>query len=452
MLPRLPIAHHLRRTLAFLVCGALLFPALLPAQEIRRALSVTSSPNDQARFLAGLPLPPESPLQPAQASASYLQHFQTFGRTWSRFQREHFEPKRNWALTEWTTLAPPARVLYYLFSGPDFINAAALFPTVDTIIMVGLEPIGELPAPETLDDARIAAGLENLRKSTDTTLNFSFFITKDMRVDLEQTDFRGVLPILYTFIALAGYNIESVRLVGLDQNGKLADGSGRVPGVEIQFRDPSSVRIRTLYYFRGDLSNGGLNGNAAGLLQWMRTLPKGAAYLKAASYLLHESYFSVCRDFLLTHSTSILQDDSGIPLRFFTNEDWELYFFGTYTQPIELFATKTQPELRRAYETNPVRPLPFGTGYNWRPGESNLMLAVRRGLRPTPPIDPLTPTPPTNLPAAPLSPAAPAAMPLGIPANQPNPSPVTQPQTIRIAPALPVESPTPQPGTWITPP
>jgi hypothetical protein len=431
--------YHTLAGFLFLLAG-LVFGAVHPlsAQEVRRALPVTSSPQDQARFLAGLPLAPESPLQPAQSTIFYLEHFQTFGKTWARFQREHFEPKRQWALTEWSALAPPARVLYYLFSGPDFINAAALFPRADVFVMVGLEPIGEVPAPENLDDTRIAAGLENLRRSTETTLNFSFFITKDMRQDLEQTDFRGVLPILYTFVALAGYQIESVRLVGLDQAGKLVEGSARVPGVEIQFRDPASVRIRTLYYFRGDLSNGGLNGNAAGLLAWMRSLPRGAAYLKAASYLLHESYFSVCRDFLLTHTTSILQDDSGIPLRFFRDEDWELFFFGTYTQPIELFATKAQPELRRAYETNPVRPLPFGTGYNWRPGESNLMLAVRRGMRPAPPVPQFTsPAAPGGFMPGSNQPAAmPLGMPAGIPVDSANPTP-----GVRVAPALPVATP-----------
>jgi hypothetical protein len=440
---------------SLLALSALFFTGV-QGQEVRRALPAGSSLDERARFLAGLPVAPESELAPLQARGFYLDHLRSYNTTWQRFAGEHFLPKRQWAMEEMAPRAPVSRVLYYLFSGPDFINATALFPWVDTFILVALEAPGQVPAPELLSDEQLEAALANLRKSTETTLNFSYFITKDMRVDLEQSEFRGTLPILYAFAALAGYRVLTTEPVHIDQNGKMIDGTGHnLPGWRIGLRDPATGRNKTLFYLRGDLSNSGLGGGSSGLLKWLQSQPKGAAYLKAASYLLHESFFSTCRNFLLSHCTSILQDDSGIPLRFFSPEDWQLTFFGVYDRPIELFASKLQPELRHAYETaSPVHPLPFGTGYNWRSGESNLLLAVRRDAATAPREQPGG-GPPSAFPPAPGNQPSP-------PAQAPVPGrPLVPPMAPRALPVEPSPNPFPtpaepapesNPNLWIQPP
>ena len=260
------------------------------------------------------------------------------------------------------------QALYYFFSGPDFINAYAFFPDVPVYILVGLEPVGSIVPPEQLDIPRIKAGLANLRKATLVTLQFSFFITKDMKLDLEQTDFKGVLPILQSFIALGGGEI-----LGVDA---FSPGGG-LPGVRIRFRKSAAAPEQTVYYISDDLSNDGLKSHPA-LLEWAAKFQPAVAYLKAASYLLHEPYFSRVRDFLLTKSSTIVQDDSGIPLRAFLDSGpWQFAFFGKYDGTIDLFKKYAQPDLAQTYQQPGVAPLPFGTGYKWRPGESNLMIATR---------------------------------------------------------------------------
>ena len=67
--------------------------------------------------------------------------------------------------------------------------------------------------------------------------------------------------------------------------------------------------------------------------------------LKAASYLMHAKNFSQVRDFLLTHSKVILQDDSGIPCRFFDKHKWDIRYCGQYVGPIERFKKYPQPDL-----------------------------------------------------------------------------------------------------------
>ncbi len=74
-----------------------------------------------------------------------------------------------------------------------------------------------------------------------------------------------------------------------------------------------------------------------------------------------------------------MQDDSGIPLRHFDAETWYGFYYGVYTGPIDLFPNCFQNDLAAVYAGGAL-PLPFGTGYKWRRGESNLMRFVRKDL------------------------------------------------------------------------
>lgn len=192
-----------------------------------------------------------------------------------------------------------------------------------------------------------------------------------MKLDLEQTDFKGVLPIIESFIALGGGSITSVR--------SFSPGGG-LPGIEVRFQKSAGAPEQIVYYIRADLANDGGNG---ALFKWMTQFQPAVAYLKAASYLLHEPYFSRARDFLLTHSSAILQDDSGIPLRYYLQSGpWQISFFGHYNGTLDLFKKYYQPDLAAAYQQTGALPLDFGTGYKWRQGESNLMLATRQAAAP----------------------------------------------------------------------
>ncbi|MBV8224421.1 MAG: hypothetical protein JO232_04440 [Verrucomicrobia bacterium] len=86
----------------------------------------------------------------------------------------------------------------------------------------------------------------------------------------------------------------------------------------------------------------------------------------------------MARDYLLRVSATILEDDSGNPIRYFTPERWTLRFFGSYSGPIELFKKFYQPDLGQYYASSSPKPLPFGFGYQWNPHDATLILAVRK--------------------------------------------------------------------------
>ncbi len=378
------------------------------AQEIRRAVPVTppsssdteanpssaipprssqdpSSPDEQAKFLAGIDLPNGSRLGALQSTPAYRDHMRQFSKTWSNFNTTHFNKMRAWSQSELAPKLPSASVLLYMFGGPDFINAFALFPNMPIMVLCGLEPIGNVVAPEQLDDTRLASVLTALRTTTDSTLKWSFFIRKDMKVDFQRSDFQGVLPVLYTFLALSGNSIEQTTFLR----------AGGFPAVCITYRQGPSSPKQTLYYISGNLAN----GSTGSLFSWASSLGSSIGYLKAASYLMHQDGFSSVRNFLLSRCSAILQDDSGIPYRYFSPNQWQISLYGKYTTPIELFKMRYQDDLRAAYETSgTVDFLPFGTGYRWRPGESNLMLAIRKtaGAIAVPPADTFSHVPNTN--------------------------------------------------------
>lgn len=152
--------------------------------------------------------------------------------------------------------------------------------------------------------------------------------------------------------------------------------------MKIAFLSPQG-RAQTLYYFSSDLSDSGIEGNP-GFVRFCDRQGHGLTLLKAASYLMHGPNFEHVRDFLLTTSDVILQDDSGIPNRFFTRDRWTMRYSGRYVGPIEIFRQYFQPDLAQAFAISAPAPLPFGFGYQWQPTRSSLIVARPKTARALP--------------------------------------------------------------------
>ncbi len=115
----------------------------------------------------------------------------------------------------------------------------------------------------------------------------------------------------------------------------------------------------------------------SGFLTFCASLGPADSLLKSASYLLHEGNFAKARAFLLDHSNTVLQDDSGIPVSYFDRGRWRLQPFGRYLGPISIFGHRYQPQLAELFRRGHPSPIDFGLGYRWRTNESNLLLAEK---------------------------------------------------------------------------
>jgi hypothetical protein len=349
-----------------------------PTPEALRALGQSSPVNDAAHYLAGLPVSPGSSLAPLTQDPRWITHAKAMNQAFSQLEQRQLN---NIRIFQAENIAPVTQVSHtclYLFSGPDFLYADAMFPNCSTFVLQGLEPIDPIPDLQTLPPTALFGTLENIEKSLNTILSFSFFRTKDMREEFERSELKGVLPAIFVFMARTGKEIKGIQYLSLDKAGNVLQGfQGATRGAKITFDDIANGSEKVMYYFTADLSDDATKRNPA-LFRFCEGLGPANSLLKAASYLLHEGGFDTVRNFLLQNSSAILQDDSGIPVHYFVPDRWTLRFFGVYTAPIDLFKKFYQADLRQYYAASSPKPLTFGFGYRWSSRSSTLFLAVRK--------------------------------------------------------------------------
>jgi len=347
----------------------------------------TATANDTARFLAGLAPSPDSPLAPLTKDPVWQQHARYFDSIFGREDKATLSKVRAFSQER---LTDKHDTVLYMFSGPDFLYATSFFPSASTYVLSGLEPAGDIPPLTSLSHAAIDGTLHNLETALGSLLSYSFFITKNMKAQLHEGPVYGTLPVLYVFLARTGKTIHDVSFVSLDSQGNFqapdepVGESGKkaarhaapsaAPGVKIVFSDGVGPR-QTLYYFNTNLADGSVE--RSGFLEFCAKLGAADTFIKSASYLLHAGGFNKVRAFLLDHSATILQDDSGIPLAYFDPKQWRLQPFGRYVGPLSIFGRTYQERMSELFSKGNAIPLNFGIGYRWRNNESNLLLAQK---------------------------------------------------------------------------
>ena len=331
------------------------------------------SPDQQARFLAGLPVTaPE--LASLTKDGSWQRYAKESTNAWAEIEKRQLGRIREWLPTALGQDSLSKDPLFYMFSGPDFLYANTFFPNASTYVFCGLEPVGAIPDVTKIPSGALSASLSGLRKSLNAVLSFSFFITKDMKNDLRATQLTGTLPILYYFMASLGNEIKTVDLVGIDNDGNFVNDKAVNSGVKITFSRKGGA-LQTLYYFSTDVSNPGIRSKP-GFIKFCDRLGQGNALLKAASYLMHMDEFSYVRDFLLVHAKTLVEDDSGIPFKHFAQDQWDVLCIGHYVGPIDLFKNRYQSDLAAAFKSSKPPALTFSFGYRWHPSESSLIVAT----------------------------------------------------------------------------
>jgi hypothetical protein len=341
----------------------------LPTVSGQQPIIQRSSATDAARYLGGMPVSTESPLTRLTSDPRWIAYSNAMTAAFSKLDQIQLSDIRIWRAEFLAPITKFSRSCLYFFSGPDFLYADTFYPDCNTYVLVSLEPVESIPELQSVPPGLLQNTLENIQASLNTVLNFGYFQTQDLREYSQRSQLKGVLPIIFVFLARSGKEILNVDYNALGKNG--------TSGVKVTFLDSATGARKTLYYFSADLSDDGLKRNSS-VLRFCSTLGPTNSLLKAASYLLHQNGFSIARNYLLRVSASVLEDDSGIPLRYFTPKQWNLRFFGTYNGPINLFKNFYQPDLGQYYATSSPKPLTFGLGYQYNRQDAALILAVRR--------------------------------------------------------------------------
>lgn len=339
-----------------------------------------SSLQNMSELLAGM-VPAADDPEDAVLDPVWQEHGRVMDEIWQGIEPRH-DAMSEWAQEVLAALPDANAPLVYPFGGPDLVTALSFFPKAKSYILVGLEAPGRLPLPEEFSGGALSDDLEGLRSTFASMEQSGYFVRTHIDKGVQGSEFDGVLPILLICLVRSGQLPLAVDYVGFDRQTleiqPLPSEETEASAVRILFRPRGDAleSTRSVYYFAQDLSNRGLLSDDP-FAELLRRQGALNVYMKAAEYLLHTSDFLQFRKILLSEAQTILQDDSGIPIRHFTSDRWRLQLFGKYTDVLAAYKPYFQEDLAAAFAKR-AEPLPFRLGYNAGGDGGGLILATRK--------------------------------------------------------------------------
>lgn len=296
--------------------------------------------NQHARILAGLE-PVEGVGKVATLSQAYVDSRSLMRADNARLMREFFASR--------VPQTQKAERVIYLFGGPDVLYPQVAFPNFKTLLLVGLEPAGDLPDPSAYPRAELGRKIGEVARAYTASLQRSYFITSSMAKDLVD---HGTTTIIATGLVVQGFEILSVQKVSLDVNGVVQAGEEHATrGVRLQFRRPDGSAAEVLY-FRFNLADENM-ARRPELGSYIRKQQFDTAFYKAASFVSHNANFKAINSQVLGQARLLVQADDGIPYSALAAAGrapgWAVELYGLYTPPSKVFEIPAQPALRALY-------------------------------------------------------------------------------------------------------
>lgn len=345
--------------------------------------------NDVARFMAGLPQTEGSSLAKLDTLPESIEYQKSNQQFFANLQEILLGKMEAFSASELKDIRKEGMTVFYPFSGPDFINVDPFFPEAATTVMFGLEPVGYVPSmSEDITSDELKKIYKIFRRSIDSIAHLNYFMTFEMNRDLRTVaQLDGNLAIITLFMAQRGFHILNVKKVTIDPNGTIVDSlPGKVDkddptdtyvsGGMIEYMKPGEYKARKLYYFSHDMSDENL-AKTPEVLKFFNSLDIDVAMFKAASYLC--SWLHKVREFTLENAKNVVQDDSGIYLKYFTDDKWDKKFYGKYQRTRRVFKPNFQPDLKAVYDKDTtIKPLDFKFGYGSMIKQDNIMVARKK--------------------------------------------------------------------------
>jgi hypothetical protein len=342
-----------------------------------------------AALIAGIRTP-QSVLAPFESRPVWTEFAKSFDHNWEKYDKIQLAPMRVWAARELAKSMSSGFTVFYPFSGPDFSSPYTLFPGAETYILMALEPVGGVPDFQAMSQKGFDSFFTDIGKSLHDLLNIDYFITSHMHTGMESKELNGVLPFLLFFMAREKTRILNIEYWFMEPDGTIGKApgfesgkpgeTGAIPGVRILFESAGSKgnKPQTLYYFRLNLYNHTFRRNSH-FINFLQSFGPLTTFMKSAAYVMFEPQASIVRRFVLDQSRYVLQEDSGIPFRYFDPSVWAFQFYGTYSEPKSIFEVDYQADLAKIYATGrDIKPLPFGIGYHFQVDTANLLFATRK--------------------------------------------------------------------------
>jgi APA family basic amino acid/polyamine antiporter len=300
--------------------------------------------------------------------------FNNLNTDWNRHYEKTLAPMSTWVKSE---VAPYLNKehysVFYPFSGPDIAFAGILYDNADNYILVGLE---KAVSKESFifSENNIDNFLAKTPEIFFYTSRLGFFRTKDMHRQFQD---KGLADVIIFYLKRINCKITNAKMgVWNATTGEIDEvTNGATPNVFIADFELPNHKQSHIYYFSKDLSDEQMKKDPK-FFEWVAKKDNNMySFNKAASYLMHSANFSTIRSFLVSNSKFHIQDDTGVPYKYFVEASKKVTLYGVYNRLINLFEYAFQPDLKKSYDNLEKRPLPFSLGYNSAHGESNLQIA-----------------------------------------------------------------------------
>jgi hypothetical protein len=352
-------------------------------QRAQKSVATPQAPlwNDTAHFLAGLKGRADGPFRKLEETDTWRSYAAEFDKNWHNVQNTQFQAVDTFQKRELAPIQTHSDFVFYPLSGPDVPYATHFFPEGRVFLFAGLEPVGHIRPPDSYNADTLDRQLNGWRSAIASIFERSFFVTSEMDHQFRGAVADGLLPTILLLLARGENTIDNVRYGHLTDAGEFVTDDDNNPktrhqGVEIKFRHGSDTSTRTLYYFSTHLDQEFETKPA--FSRFLHRLGTPDTLVKSASFLLHWRMCKALREYILAESNLVLQDDTGVPFRFFAHADWQVSLFGEYSRPDRPFRKEYQPDLAVAFQdTAKVRQLGFSLGYGYGRRPSSMMLAKR---------------------------------------------------------------------------
>lgn len=360
-----------------------------PPRAIKEPRPPDQELTDLSRFLAGR-METTVPGWPVQ-EPGYAYHRHNMQNLRSRMEAVHASQIRPWRDEH---LAAASETVLYFFSGVDWLNLSLFFPDARRYIMISLEEPGEIPDVRAMAPYERNHALLRLYGSIATLADYNYLMTQNMRRQLATNSLRGVKGVILMQMGLKEQELVALERVRLKRDGSLqptAEATRYIApyalmalqknpdhepeGLRFVFRNPGEKEERELLFLRLWISDDLLNESTA-TNTFLRGLASFCYMLKSASYFLHRPQSEKLARFLAAQASCGIQDDSGVPYRYFTDPE-QLKLYGIYYAATPLADQPfhpSQPDLRLAYSKVTAGLLPFRYGYGGLHGRSNVQV------------------------------------------------------------------------------
>ncbi len=331
--------------------------------------------DDTAKILSGLKIKKEYyHLHKIYLSSWYLKYKNELDNIWNKYLKTNTINLKNWSKLNLKPINN--KIILYPFSGPDSYSPIAFFENGKDFILFGEHSSGVFSNKDFFDHSKIKNKMNIFIEYIKSYLKIDqFFKTAGHPLSFKLKDTDIFVTTMIFFLSRLNYTILYIRKIFLNKKNQIIPfkkNKNNIEGLEIVFKENKTSFIKRLRYFTISMNNNFIRKNSQ-LVDYFTNYQSFTTIVRSSFYQLHKDDFSFLRNIILSKSIAIIQDDSGIPIKFYNLKNWDISYFGYYHKPLAIF----QKSLHEQYLRKSITRLPFQYGH-YRQNESNLIYVHRK--------------------------------------------------------------------------